>query len=89
MISWFAQFEQRKKPLNHITSPELQAIVEPLKNFLGDQLSSLDNDDTNISVVFEWSAAGVLGFTLEGDADCVDAAIALIGELAEFQSLQS
>jgi len=89
VINWFAEYENRRKPVCEVASPQLLALLEPLRDFLRNQLTSLDHENEVLSIIFTWNTEGALGFSLEGNADVVDVAVSLIGERAEFRSHQS
>lgn len=85
LITWFAEFGGRTKPLAELGSPELLAMMEPLQSFLAERLALLNGD---VEVIFSWSSTGLLGFSMKGDADDIENAKRLIGNRAEFQPFQ-
>jgi len=64
-------------------------LLEPLRDFLRNQLAPLEHENEVLSIIFAWNTEGALGFSLEGNVDVVDVAVSLIGERAEFRSHQS
>lgn len=86
MIAWFAEFGGLTKPLAELASPELLAMMEPLQSFLSKRLDKLDGD---IEVIFTWSSAGLLAFSMKGHPDDIEEAMVLIGDRAEFQPFHS
>jgi valyl-tRNA synthetase len=86
LIAWFAEFDGRTKPVAELASPELLAMTEPLQSFLSKCLNGLDGD---IEVIFTWSSAGLLAFSIMGHQDDIKEAKVLIGGRAEFQPFHS
>lgn len=90
LIAWFAEFDGRTKPLAELGSPELLAMMEPLQSFLVERLRPLSGDEgSRIEVIFSWSSTGLLGFSMKGDPDDIEAAKLLIGDRTEFQPYNS
>ena len=91
MINWDARFGGRKRRVEDIASPELRAMMEPLQRFLAERLATIGEGSSQkaLDVVFNWDEAGALSFSLSGNQADIAEAVAIIGDRAEFRSLQS
>lgn len=80
MIQWIVEFEGRHKPLDDIWSPELAAIVGPLRDRVTAALdAAADPDELAGLQVIVYAEGGTWGFRFAGATAAVHYAIALVG----------
>lgn len=89
MISWYAEYRGKVKPIAELASPELLAMMEPVQSFLTAKLASMAETDDKLDVVLEWSTKGIVGMSLSGSEEAVAKATSLLGDRASFLPFQA
>jgi hypothetical protein len=84
MTKWLVEFEGRQKPLDELKSEQLKSRIAPIRAHIERSIATLDADDAAaLEVVFSVDPERGLKFTLRGPSHVVNAAIDMIGTIAD------
>jgi hypothetical protein len=80
MLNWYVEYEGMKVSLDRIDLPAVREIVDPIHHHFSERLAGLDDEESDLDIVFVFDEERRLSVSLRGSPVLVNQARDILGE---------